>query len=153
MLNTESFKPNIVHAHPPPVPLRVLHKALRSSKCRSRVEMLREANKALPKNCVGPRWMLLLLSGGPFSLLFALLPGTHAARFGSPLLPGHREILRGAERRGCVVCHTVAGLFLASTSEIEGRSQRGLILPVRHRGGLVACWGAQEEGREEGKVH
>ncbi|KAK9537808.1 hypothetical protein VZT92_005387 [Zoarces viviparus] len=73
------------------------------------MEMLRRANKALPKNGVGPRWMLLL-SGGPFFLLqFALLHSKHARRFGSPLPSVHGDgILHyaGAARRGCVVCHS-----------------------------------------------
>lgn len=60
------------------------------------------------------------------------------------------------ERRGCVVRRTVAGLFLSSTSEFEGRSQRGLIFTESQRGGLLAWRGGKErrgEGKEGGKVY
>lgn len=76
------------------------------------VEILRKANKALPKICVGPQWMLLLLPGGPFLLLFALLHSEHAALFGSPLRSLYCEDIHYyAEQSGGAVCLSVTLLL------------------------------------------
>lgn len=115
--------PNIVgapmHAH---LPLHVLHKAL--GKMQSWMETLRMANKALPKICVGPHWMLLLLSAGPFSSRPPCC--TRSMRFGLAVRPPwrYRPLLSGAERRGCVVYHILAGPFFSHPHLNWRRSQR-----------------------------
>lgn len=62
------FSPNIAHAHPPVcsrLPPLVPHKSPQKQQMQVCVETQRNANKALPTNCAGPRRMLPPPSAGP----------------------------------------------------------------------------------------
>lgn len=82
-------------------------------------------------------------------LLFAVLHSRHAARFGLPRTPPTPPFTVKTSTTtpsGGAVLHValLLAFFLSSTSEFEGRSQHGLILTERQRGGLLAWWGGKE---------
>lgn len=153
IFNAGSFKPNIVHAHPPPVQLRVLHKALWSSKCGSVWKCCGKRTKPYLKTVpVLTGWFCCCCCPAVHFAPVRLVARQACGSVWLASAPGE-DIHIHTERRGCVVRHTVAGLFLSSTSEFEGRSQRGLIFTERQRGGLFAWREGKEErgGRKGGK--